>query len=277
MTGHARTPSRERNYPDASDRTRLQRCAILQSFSITAIHHARPDKPRYKAALAAKLDHSILGKDTQEAEIRAGCAQTRDYGFAAFYTSSPYWSPVVKEELADFPNIEIGTGIAFPFGTAPASVKAFETEEAVRLGCTAVDMVMNVGALKDGRFRVIEEELRLFAKAAGNAVTKCILDVCFLTEDEIVAGCKMIAGAGIGFAKTSSGQYQGPTLEQFLLMRDTLVGTDVRLKVAGVKFPRPQNALVFIAAGAERIGTRAAPEIVDALEMVRRALGRDDQ
>ena len=226
-----------------------------------------------KASLAAMLDHSILGKETQEAEIRAGCAEAREYRFAAFYTSSPYWSPIVKEELRDFPNIEIGTGIAFPFGTAPPSVKAFETEEAIRLGCTAVDMVMNVGALKDGRFRVIEEELRLFAKAAGDVVTKCILDVCFLTEDEIVAGCKMIAGAGIAFAKTSSGQYQGPTLEQFLLMRDTLQGTGVRLKVAGVKFPRPQNALVFLMAGADRIGTRAAPAIVDALDTVRDGLG----
>lgn len=226
-----------------------------------------------KAAIAAMLDHSILGKDTQEEEIRAGCAQTRDYRFAAFYTSSPYWSPIVKEELADFPKIEIGTGIAFPFGTTPPSVKAFETEEAIKRGCTAVDMVLNVGALKDGRFRVIEEELRLFARAAAGAVTKCILDVCFLTEDEIVAGCNMIAGAGIAFAKTSSGQYEGPTLEQFLLMRETLRGTGVKLKVAGVKFPRPQNAIVFIMAGAERIGTRAAPEIVDAFEATRRGLG----
>ena len=228
-----------------------------------------------KAAIAAKLDHSILAKDTREADIRTGCAQARDYGFAAFYTSSPYWSPIVKEELSGFPDIEIGTGIAFPFGTAPPSVKAFETEEAIKLGCTAVDLVLNVGALKDGRFRVIEEELRLFAKAAGGAVTKCILDVCFLTEDEIVAGCKMIAGAGLAFAKTSSGQYQGPTLEQFLLMRETLRGTGVQLKVAGVKFPRPQNALVFLMAGADRIGTRAAPEIVDSFEMVRQGMGLD--
>ncbi len=224
-------------------------------------------------SLAAMLDHSILGKDTQEAEIRRGCAQAREYGFAAFYTSSSYWSPIVKDELSGFPNIEIGTGIAFPFGTVPPNVKAFETEEALRRGCTAVDMVLNVGALKDGRFRIIEEELRLFVQAAGEAVTKCILDVCFLTEDEIVAGCNMIAGAGIAFAKTSSGQYQGPTLEQFLLMRETLRDTGVKLKVAGVKFPRPQNAFAFIMAGADRIGTRAAPEIVDAFETIRAGMG----
>jgi len=83
----------------------------------------------------------------------------------------------------------------------------------------------------------------------------------------------MIAGAGIAFAKTSSGQYQGPTLEQFLLMRETLRDTGVKLKVAGVKFPRPQNAFAFIMAGADRIGTRAAPEIVDAFETIRAGMG----
>ena len=93
--------------------------------------------------------------------------------------------------------MEIGTGIAFPFGSAPAAVKAFETEDAVRRGCTAVDMVMNVGALKDRRYEVIREELRLFEAAAGPAVTKCILEVCYLTDEEIAAGCKLIAEAGI--------------------------------------------------------------------------------
>ena len=100
--------------------------------------------------LAKALDFSILPKETTEAEIREGCAVTRQYGFAAFYTSSAYWSPIVREEFADLPDIEIGTGIAFPFGSASPSVKAFETDDAVRRGCTAVDLVMNIGAAKSG-------------------------------------------------------------------------------------------------------------------------------
>lgn len=222
-----------------------------------------------KQQVAKALDFSILPKETREAEIREGCAVTRRYGFAAFYTSSAYWTPIVRDELADLPDIEIGTGIAFPFGTVPPAVKAFETEDAVRRGCTAVDMVLNVGALKDRRYAVVEEELRLFVQAAGQAVTKCILEVCYLTADEIVTACQLIAAAGVGFAKTSSGQFEGPTLEQFLVMRQTLRQTDVKLKVAGVKFPRAQNAYVFFLAGADRIGTRAGPEIVDALDTVR--------
>lgn len=224
-----------------------------------------------KPTLARMIDYSILPKETREDAIRRGCAETRKYRFAAFYTSSAYWTPVVRAELEGCGDVEIGTGIAFPFGSAPASVKAFETEDAVARGCTAVDVVMNVGALKDGRHEVIREELRLIRTAAGPALTKAILETCYLSDSEIAAGCAMIAEAEIAFAKTSTGQFEGPSLEQFLVMKKALAGTPVRLKVSGVKFPRPQNALIFIKAGAERIGTRAAIQIVEALDTLRQA------
>ncbi len=220
-------------------------------------------------ALAQVIDFSILPKQTTEAEIRAGCAVTRQYGFAAFYASSAYWAPIVREELAGMDQVEIGTGIAFPFGSAPAIVKAFEVEDAVRRGCTAVDMVMNIGALRSGDYGVVAEELRMFKQAAAEAVTKCILEVCYLSDEEIAAASKLVAEAGIDFVKTSTGQFQGPSLHQFLVMRDAVRDAPVRLKVAGVQFPRPQNALVFLRAGADRIGTRAGPEIVDSLEVLR--------
>ena len=173
----------------------------------------------------------------------------------------------VKHRCVNFgmEDVEIGTGIAFPFGSVPAAVKAFEVEDAVRRGCTAVDMVMNIGALKSGDHQVVAEELRLFKQAAAGAVTKCILEVCFLADEEIATASKLVAEAGIDFVKTSSGQFEGPSLEQFLVMREAVRDAPVRLKVAGVKFPRPQNALVFLRAGADRIGTRAGPEIVDSL------------
>jgi deoxyribose-phosphate aldolase len=222
-----------------------------------------------KQSLARVFDYSVLPKETQEAAIRKGCALTRQYRFAAFYSSAPYWTPIIKEELEGYPEIEIGTGIAFPWGSVPPSVKAFETEEAVRLGCTAVDICINVGALKDKRFDVVREELALFVKAAGPAVTKCIIECCFLTDDDIVNACNLIAETGVQYAKTSSGQFEGPSLDQFMVMRKTLAGTDVKLKVAGVKFPRPQNAYVFLLAGADRIGTRDAPAIIEALDQMR--------
>ncbi|MDR1933151.1 MAG: deoxyribose-phosphate aldolase [Spirochaetales bacterium] len=221
-----------------------------------------------KWALGKCFDHSVLPKNTVEADIRAGCREAVKYNCAAFYSASPFWTPVVVEELAGT-DVLPATGIAFPFGAAPSRVKALETEIAVQAGCRAVDLVINAGALKDKRYGVIKEELRDFKKAAGGALTKVILDVYFLSGEDIAAGCKLIAEAGCDYAKTATGQFEGPTMDQFLIMKKTLEGTPVRLKVAGVKFPRPQNAYAFLLAGADLIGTRAAVEIIEALDQMR--------
>jgi deoxyribose-phosphate aldolase len=222
-----------------------------------------------KSQVARLFDFSVLPKESSEAEIRKGCALTRQYGFGAYCLSSGYWVPLVAGELSDCPDIKVGAAISFPWGAVPAAVKAFETEDAVRKGATTLDMAMNVGALKSGRYDDVLGEFRDFVAASGGMETKVILEVCFLTDEEIATACKLIAEVGIQFAKTSSGQFEGPSLEQFLVMKGTLEGTPVKLKVAGVKFPRPQNAYAFIQAGADRIGTRAAPEIVDALDQLR--------
>jgi deoxyribose-phosphate aldolase len=221
-----------------------------------------------KWALGKCFDHSVLPKNTTEKDIRLGCQEAVKYNCAAFYSATPYWTPVVVEELAGS-DVLPATGISFPFGAAPSSIKAAETELAVKLGCRAVDTVLNIGALKDGKTDVVRGELRDFKDAAGDALTKCILEVCYLTDDEIRQACELIAEVGLGYAKTATGQFEGPTMEQFLIMRETLEGTPVKLKVAGVKFPRPQNAYAFLLAGADLIGTRAAVAIIEALDQMR--------
>ena len=221
-----------------------------------------------KWALGKLFDHSVLPKNTQEKDIREGCKEAIKYNCAAFYSASHFWTPVVKQELAGT-DIHVATGIDFPFGASPAIVKAFETEHSVSAGCTAVDMVLNVGALKDKRFKIIEEDLKAFKTAAGRALTKVILEVCFLSDQDIENACGLLAEVGVDYAKTSTGQFEGPTMEQFLLMRRCLSGSGIKLKVAGVKFPRPQNAYVFLLAGADLIGTRAAPAIIEALDQMR--------
>jgi deoxyribose-phosphate aldolase len=221
-----------------------------------------------KWALGKCFDHSVLPKQTQEKDIRAGCQEAVKYNCAAFYSASPYWTPVVVEELAGT-DVRPATGIGFPFGAIPSKIKAAEAELAVALGCTAVDTVLNVGALKDGKYDVVKQDLADFKAAAGDALTKCILEVCYLTDEEIATGCKIIAEVGLDYAKTSTGQFEGPTMEQFLVMRETLKGTGIGLKVAGVKFPRPQNAYCFLLAGADLIGTRAAVAIIEALDQMR--------
>jgi len=214
------------------------------------------------------FDYSVLPKQSTESDIRQGCREAVKYNCAAFYSATPYWTPVIKEEL-EGSDVLVATGIDFPFGASASVVKAFETEQAVAAGCQSVDIVINIGALKSGSVEVVRQELKDFVTASGDALTKVILEVCYLSDQEIVTACNLVAETGADYAKTSTGQFEGPSMSQFLLMRETLKETDVRLKVAGVKFPRPQNAYAFIMAGAELIGTRAAPEIIDALDQMR--------
>lgn len=215
------------------------------------------------------FDYAILPKDTTEKDIREGCRTAIKYNCKAFCYSSSYWTPIVAEELKGT-DLLVGAAIGFPFGQQSSAVKAFETEEAVRMGATVLDNCMNIGALKDKKYNEILKEFKEYKKAAGPAMTKMIIEVAFLTDEEIATACKLVAEAGIDWAKSSSGQYQGPTLEQVLIMVDTLKGTNTKVKVSGVKFPRPQNAYTFLMAGAELIGSRAVPEIVDSLDTMRR-------
>jgi len=221
-----------------------------------------------KWELGKVFDFSVLPKNSTEEDIRKGCRLAKQYNCASFYASTNYWLPVMKEELAGS-DVHLGVGLAFPFGGNTAYMKGLETEEAVRMGATALDLVMNIGALRSKRYDDVKEELRVFKEAAQGNITKVIIEVNFLTDEEIATACKLIAEAGIDYAKTSSGQFEGPSMEQFLVMKETLKGTSVKLKVAGVKFPRPQNAYAFIMAGADLIGTRAAPQIIDAFDQMR--------
>ena len=145
-----------------------------------------------KETVGKLFDHSVLPKDVTEDDIRSGCKEAVEYGCASFYSSSLYWVPVMKEELAGS-DVLIATGIGFPFGNGTPEVKAFETEKAMEAGCQAMDLTMNIGALKDRRYHVVEEELKLFKTLASGALTKVILETCFLTDPEIVEGCKLIA------------------------------------------------------------------------------------
>lgn len=136
------------------------------------------------------------------------------------------------------------------------------------LGYTSLDTVIHAGAVQDGKWDLVKQELQDFKDAAGPALTKVILEVCFLTDDEIAKTSELVAEAGIDYVKTS-GQFEGPSMDQFLVMKDAVKGSSTKLKVAGVKFPRPQNAYAFLLAGTELIGTRATPEIIDGLGKMR--------
>lgn len=214
------------------------------------------------------FDPSVLPKNSTRMEIVAGAEDAVKYNTMSFVVSSPYYLPEVVQVLKGTDVLPCSC-IAFPFGATDSKTKAAETATGVKLGAKAFDLVMNIGALQDGDFKVVEHELKEFKKASQGAVTKVIMDIEFLTNQQIADGTKMIVEAGMDYAKTSSGQFTGPSLEQFIVMRDVCKGTSTKTKVAGVKFPRPQNAYVFLMAGADLIGTRAAVPMIQALEQMR--------
>ena len=214
------------------------------------------------------FDYAILRKDITEAEIRDHCKIAIQYNCKAFCFGSSYWTPVVAEELAGT-DVLVGAGIGFPFGNQPSIVKCCEVEDAVKKGATVPDNCMNLHDLKDKKYGVILQEFKDYVKAAQGVMTKMIIDVAFLTDEEIVTACKLIAEAGIDWAKSATGQWEGPSMAQCRLMVKTLEGTNTKVKISGVKFPHPQNAYAYLLAGAELIGTRQAPYIIDQLDTFR--------
>jgi deoxyribose-phosphate aldolase len=221
-----------------------------------------------KKSIGKLFDLAVLPKNTTEADVRNGAENAIAYNTNVCQVSSPFWLPVVVDALKGS-DVMPSCCIAFPFGSTTALAKALETEEAVKLGAKSLDMALNVGATLDKNYKAVEQELKDFKKASAGVDTKVIIDVAFLKDDDIAAATKMIVEAGIHYAKTATGQYEGPTMQQFLIMRDICKGTATKTKVSGVKFPRPQNAYNFLLAGADLIGTRAAPEIIDALDLMR--------
>jgi deoxyribose-phosphate aldolase len=219
------------------------------------------------------LDYAVLDRTWPEARVLEGCANTRRYRFAAYHVL-PSWLPVVVRELGSFARqhqIELGAPIAFPYGSTPTKVKLAETEELIALGATALDMVANIGWLKDRRYELYESECREHIRLchAAGIGGKVIIEAGHLSEEELVAATKMVIAAGADFVKTATGTDPAgyPDFHQVRLILEVLreANSDTGLKVSGLGTPRVVTAYAFIRMGADRIGTGAAPEIVESL------------
>ncbi len=220
-----------------------------------------------KEQFAKLFDFNILGrKEATTEDLYKALELMKKYKFACFMTGSAM-VPLVAKELEGM-DCEIGTVIDFPFGYSDTKTKVQATANAVKMGATSVDMVFNIGALREHRYDYCLYEMKEHVKAAEGAVTKPIIEVAFLTDDEIKAACDIIIEAGATYAKTSSGQSKGPSLEQIILIKKCVEGTPVKVK-AGVVFPKPQNSVAFFKAGCDRIGCFEAPYVVDMFDTMR--------
>lgn len=224
-----------------------------------------------KESLSQMMDFSSLNPDVTEEEIIKCCDITKEYNFKGFHVNS-IWIPTVAREL-EGTGIETGYVVSFPFGTNTTKLKVNEAKEGARLlkgKPWVIDMVTNVGKLKGKDYKYYKRDIAEVAKVAHDAGIECkaILEVSFLTDEEIKKACELAAEAGVDWVKTSTGRHGGPNLEQIMIMRK-YSPAHVKVKVAGTgSFWTPMVTLGCLLAGAERIGTRNAPWIVDELSKV---------
>ncbi|WP_105620015.1 deoxyribose-phosphate aldolase [Vallitalea okinawensis] len=198
-----------------------------------------------------RIDHTILNADATKDEIIGYCEDAKKYSFASVVVNSVN-VPIIAKELSDS-DTNIVAVVGFPLGAMLTEVKAFEASQCVKYGAKEIDMVINIGALKDKDYKVVEEDIRVIVEASKPALVKVIIETSLLTDEEKVKACELSVSGGAAFVKTSSGfSTHGATVQDIRLMKDT-VGNSAFVKASG-GIRTYEDAMSMIDAGADRIG-----------------------
>ncbi len=210
--------------------------------------------------LAQYIDHTILKADANRNELTLLCQEAIEHSFFSVCVN-PTWVKFASEQLQGT-DVDVCTVIGFPLGASTPEVKAFETSNAINNGATEVDMVINIGALKDKNYSLVEADIKAVVDAAaGKALVKVIIETSLLTNQEKVKACQLAVDAGTDFVKTSTGfSTGGATVEDIKLMREA-VGPNIGVKASG-GIRDKETAEAMIEAGASRIGASAGITIV---------------
>ncbi len=206
------------------------------------------------------FDHTILKAEATEAQVAKICEEALENHFASVCVNQ-YYTKFVAEKLKGS-DVDVCTVVGFPLGMSDTKVKAFETKAAIEDGATEVDMVINVGALKDKKYDYVKNEIKTLKEVCGKDITlKVIIETCLLTDEEKVKACELSKEAGADFVKTSTGfSTGGAKASDVALMRKT-VGTDMGVKASG-GIHSAEEAQAMIDAGANRLGTSATLAII---------------
>ena len=208
--------------------------------------------------ILSKVDHTLLKQTAVWEDIRKLCDEAMTYHTASVCIP-PCFVRRAKEYVGD--RMKICTVIGFPNGYSTTAVKVFETEDALKAGADEIDMVININALKEKRYDLVEEEIRAVKQACKGHILKVIIETCFLTEDEKKSMCRIVTEAGADFIKTSTGfAGGGATFGDVALMAE-YVGPDVRIKAAG-GISTMADAERFLELGASRLGTSRIVQMV---------------
>ncbi len=211
---------------------------------------------------AAMIDHTLLKADATRDQIEKLCAEAKKYVFASVCVN-PTWVKYSAELLAGT-EVKVCTVIGFPLGASTSAVKAFETKDAIANGATEIDMVINIGALKNGEYDVVRDDIKAVVDAANGTLVKVIIETCLLTDEEKVKACELSVEAGADFVKTSTRfSTGGATAEDIALMRKT-VGPDLGVKASG-GVRNLEDMKKMIENGATRIGASSGVAIMEGL------------
>ncbi len=209
--------------------------------------------------LNSYIDHTILKAEATTQEVKKLCEEAKQYKFASICVNTCF-TELVSSELKGS-DVKTCVVVGFPLGAMSTEAKAFEAKTAVAKGAQEVDMVINVGMLKEKNYDFVLQDIKAVVNASRPAIVKVILETCLLTDEEKVKACQLSVEAGAAFVKTSTGfSTSGATSEDIALMRKT-VGKDIGVKASGGVRTK-EDALKMIEAGASRIGASASIKIV---------------
>ncbi len=209
--------------------------------------------------LNSYIDHTILKAEATSQEVKKLCEEAKEYKFASICVNTCF-TELVSAELKGS-DVKTCVVVGFPLGAMSTEGKAFEAKSAVAKGAQEVDMVINVGMLKEKNYDFVLQDIKAVVNASRPAIVKVILETCLLTDEEKVKACQLSVEAGAAFVKTSTGfSTSGATSEDIALMRKT-VGKDIGVKASGGVRTK-EDALKMIEAGASRIGASASIKIV---------------
>lgn len=210
--------------------------------------------------ISSMIDHTFLKPDGTKKDIKKLCEEAIEYGFVSVCINPIYVKYAKK--LLEESNVKIATVIGFPLGCTTKETKVFEATEAIKNGADELDMVINIGALKDKEYETVREDIKgVVESSRGRALVKVIIETCLLTDDEKMEACQLAMEAGADFVKTSTGfSSGGATLKDVELMK-SVVGDKLGVKASG-GIRDFDTAMKMVKAGASRIGASSSVKII---------------
>ena len=205
------------------------------------------------------IDHTVLKPDTQEEAVIKLCKEALEFNFASVCVNPTFVE--LCAGLLKGSEVKVCTVIGFPLGANTKEVKGFEALDAVNKGAEEIDMVINIGALKDKKYDYVYEEIKYIKECCKGRLLKVIIETCLLTDEEKVKACELSVKAGADYVKTSTGfSTGGATVSDIALMRKT-VGPDLGVKASG-GVRTYEDMVNMVEAGATRIGTSSGPKLM---------------